>query len=369
MVRRHAAAAGLALLVLALTSAPVRTDDPVSSAVRFNKEIIRIFDRKCLACHAPGAIAMSLATYRDVRPWSRAIREEILEQRMPPWPAARGYATFKQDIGLTPRELTTILTWLDGGLPRGDESDLPAATRATAGRHYHVPDHEVEIGPQHVPGEGQDVIRRVAVDLDLPHDRWVREVQVRPGDRRLLRAAFVSAVSNGRSPVWAGAWTPWQTEAAPPAPGAFLLRAGSRLEIELHYRGQEAPSTDRSSIALFFAPEGAWREMTSVVIETAPAHQEAARRRGEATLAHDAIVWGVRPAAENDGHSLEVTARKPDGSVEVLLWIPKVMPEWPGAFIFTEPVRLPAGTRISAIDTGPAGPLRTRAILTLHEAG
>lgn len=365
---RHVAAGSLALLMLVLATAPARSDDPVSSAVRFNREIVRIFDRKCLACHAPGAIAMSLATYRDVRPWSRAIREEILEQRMPPWSAARGYATFKHDIGLTPRELTTILTWLDGGLPRGDEADLPPVTRATAGRHEIRPDYEVEIGPQQVPGERQDVIRRVTIDLDLPHDRWVREVQVRPGDRKLLRAAFVSLVPGGRSPVWAGAWTPWQTEIAPPSPGAFLLRAGSRMEVELHYRGQDAPASDSSAIALFFAPQGEWREMTSVAIETAPARPEAERRRGEVTLPRDVIVWGLRPAGENDGHSLEVTARRPDGSVEVLLWIPQARPEWPGAFIFTEPVRLPAGTTVSLIDTGPAGPLHTRAILTLHDA-
>jgi hypothetical protein len=33
---------------------------------------------------------MPLETYADLRPWNRSIREEILERRMPPWPAVVG---------------------------------------------------------------------------------------------------------------------------------------------------------------------------------------------------------------------------------------------------------------------------------------
>ncbi|MGF2075976.1 hypothetical protein, partial [Enterococcus casseliflavus] len=81
----------------------------------FNREIVRIFDRKCLSCHGPDSMAMPLTNYREVRPWSRAIREEIVEGHMPPTSAVRGYARLKDDIALTPRELATILTWVDGG--------------------------------------------------------------------------------------------------------------------------------------------------------------------------------------------------------------------------------------------------------------
>ena len=43
-------------------SAPARSDDPVSSSVRFNREIVRIFQRKCVSCHAKDTIAMPLTT-------------------------------------------------------------------------------------------------------------------------------------------------------------------------------------------------------------------------------------------------------------------------------------------------------------------
>lgn len=363
-------AIGVVSLMLVITAAPVRTDDPVSSSVRFNREIIRIFDRKCLSCHAPGGIAMSLATYRDARPWARAIREEIVEQRMPPWSAARGYARFQDDIGLTPRELSTILTWADGGVPRGDESDLPMPAHGTAVRTPDEPDHRVAIPTQSLPGDAEDVVRRVTVDIGLTSDRWVRKVEVRPGDRGVLRAAFVSVIQAGQPPVWAGAWTPWKSALAPAVPGAFLVRAGSRLAVELHYRGREAPAADDSSVALFFAPKGDWRAMTSLTIETAPVARGAAasHERGESTLPRDVVVWGLKPDLAVDGQSFEVTARKPGGVVEVLLWIPKAHAAWPAAYIFNEPVRLPAGTVVSVTAAGAPGPLRARATLTLHEA-
>jgi hypothetical protein len=365
---RYVSAGFVGFLILLLASAPARSDDPVSSSVRFNREIVRIFDRKCLSCHSPGGVAMSLATYRDVRPWARAIREEIVEQRMPPWPAARGYARFQDDIGLTPRELTTILTWVDGGVPRGDESDLPAPHTAPPEA---APDHRIMIPQQQVPGNGEDVIRSVTVDTGLTTSRWIRKLQVRPGERRLVRAAFVSVIADGRPPVWAASWTPWQAGIAPPPPGAFFLPAGSRLQIELHYRGQDASAADASSIDLFFAPEGQWREVTSVTIESRRTTKGAAgsRTTGDTTLGHESVIWGLRPDVIEEGRSLEVTARRPDGSVEVLLWIPSARPAWPSPFIFEEPVRLPAGTIVSATVAGPSGAPHARTVLAVYNEG
>jgi hypothetical protein len=38
-----------------------------------------------------GGLVFSLSDYRDARAWRRAIREELVEHRMPPPIAARGY--------------------------------------------------------------------------------------------------------------------------------------------------------------------------------------------------------------------------------------------------------------------------------------
>jgi hypothetical protein len=355
-----------AVAVLLLTSSIARSDDPVTSAVRYNREIVRIFDRKCLPCHGPGAMAMSLATYREVRPWSRAIREEIVEGRMPPTSAVRGYARLEDDIGLTPRELATILTWVDGGVPRGEDSDLPSLPKPAAAA---APNVTITIPAQQVPGQGEDVVRRVTVDTGIDKERWLRSVQIRPGDRRLLRAAYVSIVAADGSSVWAGSWVPWQTAVAPAAPGAFRLTPGARLVIELHYRGGDGPAVDASAVALFFAGEGTWRAMHSVALAPTPAAAGGATA-GQAAFAlkRAALIWGIRLELSADGPSVEVTARKPDGAVEVLLWVPQARAEWPAPFIFQDAISLPAGTEIRVTISGTAAQRRTRAVLTLHDA-
>jgi hypothetical protein len=46
--------------------------------------------------------------------------------------------------------------------------------------------------------------------------------------------------------------------------------------------------------------------------------------------------------------SLEVRARKPDGTVSVLLLVRDVLDDWPTPYIFETPVRLPKATELSA---------------------
>src|SRR5438094_529268 len=66
--------AAFALLAFVFTSS---AHEPITTKVRFNKEVIRTLQRSCLGCHHPGGIAMSLATYDEARPWAKAIKEEV----------------------------------------------------------------------------------------------------------------------------------------------------------------------------------------------------------------------------------------------------------------------------------------------------
>src|SRR5215216_5600155 len=102
-----------------------KAHEPITTKVRFNKELIRIFQRSCLGCHRPGGVAMSLATYEEARPWAKAIKEEILEKRMPPWHAVKGYGEFRNAPPITQREIDLIVNWVEGGAPKGEDKDLP----------------------------------------------------------------------------------------------------------------------------------------------------------------------------------------------------------------------------------------------------
>ena len=358
----------LTLTALALLSITVRSDDPVSSSVTFNREVVRIFERKCVQCHSANAVAMPLSTYREVRPWSRAIREELVEQRMPPWGAAQGYTPIANDPGLNARQLAMILTWVDGGLPRGEERDLPHP--AAQPLPLEQPDQLMEIPPQRIPANDEYVVRRVTLAA-ASSIRRLQRVEIRPGERRVLRTAFVSIVSGSgasRTTQWVGAWTPWAPAITPPAGTSFVLPVGAEIQAELHYRGRETELVDRSVIALFSEKDdGDANGVAGQVVIAASADPKAgpvARARGVETLSREERVWAVVPRipedARNPAHdaingravSVEVTARKPDGSVQVLLWVPRYRSDWPVPYLLRDSVVLPAGTRVSLTTTG-----------------
>jgi hypothetical protein len=343
---------GLVLLAASVLvtawSSPAAADDPVSSNVRFNREIIRILQRRCLACHTPGGVGVSLTTYRDVRDWGRAIREEVVEQRMPPVSAPPGSGLFQDPLGLTARETTTLLAWIDGGMPRGDERDLPASIEPVAEDSSRGSgDLRIELPGQQVPALEALVVRRVTIDPKLTADRLVTRVDVRPGSRSLLRGAFLYQGRGEES--WIGAWLPWQHTVVAPASRAFKLAKGVPLTVVLYYRGGDEAAVDRSAVELHFADDGREPvESLNVVTTTG--------RTGRMTLQADATIWAALPLVAASTQSLELRAERPDGSVEMLLWIPTARPEWPTVLVLREPVTLPGGTVLTLSTLGGDAP-------------
>ena len=96
-------------------------------AQTFTKDVAPIFQKHCQSCHHEGTVApMSLMTYKDARPWARAIKERVLMRDMPPWHLDKtvGIRRYKNDISLTDREIDTIAKWVDAGAPEGDAADM-----------------------------------------------------------------------------------------------------------------------------------------------------------------------------------------------------------------------------------------------------
>jgi hypothetical protein len=104
------------------TVAAASAHDPITTRVTWNGEISRIVRARCVSCHRDdGRGPMPLTSYREARPWAKAIKEEVLTRRMPKWHAVRGYGAFLNDPSLSPFEIALIAAWADGGAPEGAE--------------------------------------------------------------------------------------------------------------------------------------------------------------------------------------------------------------------------------------------------------
>jgi hypothetical protein len=101
-----------------------RAHDPITTQITWNRDISRIVYARCASCHHDGAVAFSLMTYKDARPWAKAIKEEVLERRMPPFAAIKGFGEIRNDEAITQEELHLIADWVEGGSPEGDDPKL-----------------------------------------------------------------------------------------------------------------------------------------------------------------------------------------------------------------------------------------------------
>ncbi len=111
-----------ALFVCALVTSG---HDVITTPITFSREISRLVIAHCASCHRPGGAAFSLLKYEEVRPWATAIKEEVLERRMPPWGAVKGFGEFRDDQGLTQEQIELIADWVEGGAPEGEPGLLP----------------------------------------------------------------------------------------------------------------------------------------------------------------------------------------------------------------------------------------------------
>jgi hypothetical protein len=114
---------------LFLGATAIGAHDIITTKITWSKEMSRLVYKRCATCHREGGAAFPLMTYEQARPWAKAIKEEALERRMPPWQAVKGFGEFKNDRGLTQEELEVISDWVEGGAPEGEPKFMPPAPK------------------------------------------------------------------------------------------------------------------------------------------------------------------------------------------------------------------------------------------------
>lgn len=353
------------LLFLALflaLPATARLHEPITTKVMFNREIIRIFERNCLGCHAPNKIKadIPLTTYEEARPWAKAIKEEILEKRMMPFQAVKGYGNFQHDYALLQRDVELIISWVEGGAPRGDAKDYPkeAVDRLIVGKEWRLgkPDLVLQPEAETAVAGGATETKCLPLPTGLKEDRALSAIDFQPGNGTIVESASIGiAPAAGRScdATLPGIveWVPGQLPARLPADAAFALPARSRVLLRVRYRNSGENTTDRSRVGLYFAALGSPRLLKTIAISpapatTIPANEATARVKASYAINESTAALAIRPLLFPLAKSIEATAIRPDGTAEVLIWARGYRYDWQPVYYFKKPVSLPRGSRI-----------------------
>ena len=164
-----------------------QTSQASPEAVTFHKDVLPIFQENCQSCHRPGQIGpFSMLTYKEVRPWARAIKLAVATKRMPPWFADPQYGHFDNDRSLKQTDIETVVAWVNGGAAEGDPRDAPPSIRWPEGGWQIQPDVVVELPPYPVPAYGVKEWENLAIPAPFARDTWVTSVEILPGQPGLV---------------------------------------------------------------------------------------------------------------------------------------------------------------------------------------
>jgi mono/diheme cytochrome c family protein len=322
-----ARAAGLALgAALLLPSFAVRSaaHDPITTKVTFTREIRAILGARCATCHAPrGSAPMPLTTYAEVRPWARAIKEQVLTRRMPKWHAARGFGAFANDPTLTPLESALIVSWVDGGLPEGQDG--------ASGLGRVVP----------TPRPGVGFRRKTDTVLAVPPTAtqasmrttpaWISGWHFETGDPLIASATFSS--SSGVI----GTWVAGDAPVVLPGGGAVRVTGEIRVEVTRRTRADfEQPVTPRASVLRLRIgetdrPRRVWTEQ--LACGSPPA------RAGS--------VIGIRPLLAEDA-SARIWIQRPGAPAVIVGWFRDFDPAFARTYWLARPLDAAIDSRLQS---------------------
>ena len=365
-------------LILAAGAAQAQT------APTFYRDVLPVLQTRCQECHRTGEIGpMPLTTWRETRPWAKAIREAALTRRMPPWFADPHYGHFANDRSLTEAEMRTLSSWAEAGAPTGDPNDAPLTRRWPATWRIGKPDAVFEMPRDFpIPARGAVEYQYVILPSGLTEDRWIQQVEVRPSNPAVVHHAVVYIREPGSawlrdSPVGVPfslprsfttsdvllVYTPGNSMDGWPAGMAKKIRAGSDIVLQIHYTTTGKPAADRTRVALNYSRAPVQQAVLTLQMGNdhfaIPPGDPEFRVQVSGTLPNDATLLSLFPHIHLRGKSFEYAIAGTGGQLETLLRVPRYDFYWQLNYRLAEPRRLAAGTRLlftATFDNSPSNP-------------
>jgi len=360
---------------VAATGSPVTYSEVEQFATNppsYENDIAPIIAENCASCHREGGIApFAMDSHAMIQGWSPMIREVLMTKRMPPGQIDGHIGEFINDMRLEDDQIQKVVAWIEAGSQKDGATDpLAELTWPDTKWAFGEPDYIIKVPPQEIPATGVLDYRHVSVPIDIEEDKWVRASQYVAGDRTVLHHTLNSLVEPGasRRGGFLGGGNADQANITAYIPGAApsmeppntggLLKAGSVLNLQLHYTTNGRETVDASEIGLWFYPEGEVPEermsgqcaciFTPGWTNIPPGDPEFVMEQS-VTLRRDAEMHSFTPHMHFRGKYMRFYADYPDGTREELINIANYNYNWQLAYTYEEPKPMPAGTVLTAV--------------------
>jgi len=305
-----------------------------------------------------------------VRPWARSIRQRVASREMPPWHLDKtvGIRKYKNDISLSDDQIATITRWVDAGSPMGSLADMPRPQTFGPEDVWHIgkPDLIVKMTGTHTMyPQGPDWWIDYFADVPLTEDRWIKAMEIRPGNRRIVHHVVTYAIEPD-----APAGTPESgVQLHEYAVGKYgdtfadntgrLLKKGTRIRFDMHYFAIGEEEKDQTEIAFIFYPKGvtpkyevrslSFRNLPNDELEIPP--NSIVRHDGYFRLTRPARIDAFQPHMHMRGKAMTLEAVNLDNTVTVLSSVDHFDFNWHIGYLYADDVAplLPAGTVLHII--------------------
>ena len=346
------------------------------SVVTYSTDVAPLLVERCGMCHHPGGSApFTLLTYADAKRHATQIATVTASRFMPPWKAAPTDGPFVGQHPLTAAEIALLREWAAQGAPEGDPRAALPLQQWTDAWQLGTPDLVVTLSqPYTLGGEGTDVFRIFAIPIPTDRVRFVRGIEFKPGNAKVVHHANIRVDATPASrrlddedpaPGYEGliarsaiypdghflGWTPGQLAPLVPKALSWRLEPRTDLVVELHMQPSGKPEIVAPSVGLYFSDEPPTRTPAMLRLGRQnidiPAGDTHYTINDSYTLPVDVEVQAVQPHAHYRAHDVRGFATLPDGTRRALITIADWDFRWQHVYRFVTPVKLPKGSTVS----------------------
>jgi hypothetical protein len=260
--------------------------------------------------------------------------------------------------------------WVDAGAPGGNMADMPAPQTFGPEDVWHIgkPDLIVKMDKTHkMYRQGPDWWIDYFGDTGLKEDRWIKAMEVRPGNRRIVHHVVTYAIEPDAPPGTPETGVQLHEYAVGKYGDVFndstgrLMKAGTRIRFDMHYFAIGEELTDQTELAIVFYPKDykpkyevrsmSFRNIPNDELEIPP--NSVVRHDGYLRLQRPARIDAFQPHMHMRGRGMTLEAINLDNTVTVLSSVDHFDFNWHISYNYADDSAplLPAGTVLHIIGT------------------